>query len=457
MQADIVLHYNNELQVRLDCSVGISYEISEAFAFFVNGYKFMPAYKAGRWDGKVRLYNLKDRKFYIGLLSNLFEWAQENGYTVAYADKNEFERKFPTIDDAAWNELVKTSKFVPKWYQKEAVFSAINETKSLILSPTGSGKSLIQYLIIRYLLENTEGKILMTVPSTSLVEQMFSDFKDYAVDGWSADENVHRIYSGKEKYTHHRVIISTWQSATKLPSAWFSAFTGYICDEAHGADAKSITAIIDKLGHAPFRLGLTGTLDGTKMHELDMNARFGRIIRVASTRDLQDGGDLAPLIIECLQVRYSDEDINLVKNMDYEGEIKFLVGHPKRNHLLAKAALSQPGNTLVLFNYIAKHGKVLYEILKPMCEAAGKQLYFISGATKVDDREKIRQILERETKTIGYELVIGGAKYCFRLGEKLKLSTGSFRAVESILADDDIDDTWLKEYGASYMTFARSS
>ena len=401
MTADIHIHYRNELHVFLECAVGISYEISEAFAFFVNGYKFMPAFKAGRWDGKVRLYNIKDRKFYIGLLHKLYEWADENGYTIAYANAEDFKNSRTSISDEEWEWLQTVGKFTPKWYQKDAIFAALRESKSLILSPTGSGKSYIQYLIIRALLEQfPDGKILMTVPSTSLVEQMYTDFQDYVADGWSVEDNVHRIYSGKEKYTHHRVVISTWQSAVKLPDAWFKAFIGYICDEAHGADAKSISSIIDRLAHAPFRLGLTGTLDGTKMHELDMEARFGKIIRVATTKDLQDGGDLAPLNIECFQLRYGKDDIALVKNMDYEGEIKFIIGHKKRNYLLAKTALAQTGNTLMLFNYIQKHGKVLYELFKPMCEKAGKKLYYISGETKVDDREQIRQILERENNAI---------------------------------------------------------
>ncbi len=398
--SDIILHYKNELHARLECSVGISYEISEAFAFFVNGYKFMPAFKAGRWDGKVRLYSVKDRSFYIGLLPKLIEWCEESGYTISYANPDDFKNSRTEIDDEGWKWLLTTGKFDPKWYQKEAVFKALNESKSLILSPTGSGKSYIQYLIIRYLLEHYDGKILMTVPSTSLVEQMYSDFESYSTDGWSVEDNVHRIYSGKEKYTEHRVVISTWQSAVKLPDAWFKSFNAYICDEAHGADAKSISSIIDRLAHARFRLGLTGTLDGTKMHELDMQARFGKIIRVASTKDLQDEGSLAPLTIECLQLRYGKDDIALVKNMDYDGEIKFIVGHKKRNFLLAKTALAQEGNTLMLFNYVQKHGKVLYELMKPMCEKAGKKLYFISGSTAVDDREQIRQILEKENNAI---------------------------------------------------------
>lgn len=457
MSSDIKIHYKNELHVRLECSVGVAYEISEAFAFFVNGYKFMPAFKAGRWDGKVRLFTVKDRLFYIGLMGKLIEWCEENGYTIEYANADDFKDSRTSINDEQWDWLKTLGKFEPKWYQKDAVYAALNGSKTLILSPTGSGKSYIQYLVIRYLLENYEGKILMTVPSTSLVEQMFTDFESYVTDGWSVEDNVHRIYSGKEKYTDHRVVISTWQSAIKLPKVWFSGFSAYICDEAHGADAKSISTIIDQLGHARFRMGLTGTLDGTKMHELDMQARFGKIVRVATTKDLQDGGDLAPLEIECFQLRYGKDDVALVKNMDYDGEIKFIVGHKKRNYLLAKTAIAQEGNTLMLFNYVAKHGKVLYELMKPMCDEAGKKLYYIHGGTDVDDREVIRQILEKENKTIGYEIVLGGKRYCFRLGEKLKLIDGTLKPIENVNIGDDIDDGWLHEQGHLFVSFERKA
>jgi len=54
------------------------------------------------------------------------------------------------------------------------------------------------YMMVRYLLENTETDILITVPTTSLVEQLYKDFEDYSVD-WSAEENCQMIYSGKEK------------------------------------------------------------------------------------------------------------------------------------------------------------------------------------------------------------------------------------------------------------------
>lgn len=154
------------------------------------------------------------------------------------------------------------------------------------------------------------------------------------------------------------------------------------------------------MAHAPFRLGLTGTIKKTKIHELDMQARFGNLIRVATTRQLQDDGDLAQLKIECVQLRYSPDEIKMVQHLDYDREIDFIVSHPKRNKLLAKIAVQQKGNTLMLFNFIQRHGDILYKILQPLCEDAGKQLFYVHGATPVKEREEIRGILEQNSNCI---------------------------------------------------------
>lgn len=400
MNADIRIHYDNELRCRIECGAGISFEISEEFSFYVPNYKFMPAYKAGRWDGKIRLYDVRARAFYVGLLPHLYEWSKENGYTYEIADPDEFHQNKIPYDKEELERVFKLGKFEPKWYQRLAVETAIEHGKCVILSPTGSGKSYILYLLTRYLQEVTEHPILITVPSTSLVEQLYSDFGDYSVDGWSVEENCHLIYSGKDKNTTKPVVITTWQSAVKMPPGWFLRYGAYFVDEAHGADAKSISKIIDNMAHCPMRIGLTGTLDGTAMHLLEMQARFGDVKRVATTKQLQDDGDLTPLEIDIIHLEYTEEERKLIKGATYQQEIDFIVSHSRRNKLLAKIAVTRKGNTLMLFNYIDRHGTELYNILKPMCEKAGKKLYYIHGKVGVDEREHIRQILEKEDNAI---------------------------------------------------------
>lgn len=398
MNADVLIQPKDQLKVRVQCSSGVAYEIAEHFSFFVPGYKFMPLYKAGRWDGKIKMFDVRNREFYRGLLPRLTEWLEENAYTFDFEDKAAMRPQVPY--DPSWlNRWSEYGKLEPKPHQVKAINAGLGLNQALIMSPTGSGKSYIMYMMVRYLLETTDQDILITVPTTSLVEQLYKDFDDYSVD-WSAEENCQMIYSGKEKNTNHRVKISTWQSIYKLDKKWFSGFGAYLCDEAHGADAKSISGIVDKLSHAPVRIGLTGTLDGTVLHELEMLARFGPVVKATTTAELMKSGDLSSLTIRCLRLQYSPDEIKYVKGLEYQQEIDFLISHEMRNRVLVNAALNEPKNTLMLFNYIDKHGVVLYDLLKKKAEKFGKKIYYISGSVAVDEREQIRAILEKEDNCI---------------------------------------------------------
>ena len=55
------------------------------------------------------------------------------------------------------------------------------------------------------LAQEENDKILILVPTTSLVEQMYSDFIDY---GW-LDAYIQRVYSGHDRNVSKKVVIST--------------------------------------------------------------------------------------------------------------------------------------------------------------------------------------------------------------------------------------------------------
>ena len=68
---------------------------------------------------------------------------------------------------------------------------------------------MIQFNLLR--LSEKNNKILIG-STTSLVEQLYKDFKDY---GYNSSVHVHRIYQGHEKHSD-KVYISTWQSIYKV-------------------------------------------------------------------------------------------------------------------------------------------------------------------------------------------------------------------------------------------------
>ena len=258
------------------------------------------------------------------------------------------------------------------------------------------------YLATRYHLQHSLNKVLIIVPTTSLVEQMYSDFADYSATDttFSAEEECHKIYSGREKFgVEKRVIITTWQSIFKLPGDWFLDYGMVIGDEAHTFKAKSLTSILEKCTEANYRIGTTGTLDGTQTHQLVLEGLFGPVHKVITTKQLMDQNDLSQLDIDVLILKYKDEICKEVIKKKYQEEIDFIVRYEPRNKFISKLALDQKGNTLVLFQFVEKHGKPLHDLLKTKV-TEDRKLFYVSGETDVDTREEIRSITERESNAI---------------------------------------------------------
>jgi superfamily II DNA or RNA helicase len=242
----------------------------------------------------------------------------------------------------------------------------------------------------------TEGKILVIVPTTSLVEQMYKDFADY---GYDTEEFCHKIYSGKEKVTDKRVIISTWQSIYKFGPEWFSQFNTIFGDEVHLFKAKSLSTMMDKCTEAQYRFGLTGTLDGTETNKLVLEGLFGPTFTVTRTVELQKNKQLAELDISILLLRYHNDICNMMKDKTYQEELDYIVTYEPRNKFISKIALDQKGNTLVMFQFVEKHGKVLYEMIKDLAPE-GRKVFYVSGEVDATDREQIRGIVEKENDSI---------------------------------------------------------
>jgi superfamily II DNA or RNA helicase len=400
MMDKLVISKVNDVFIRIECDTGVRQELADYFTFYVPGYKFMPAFKNKMWDGKIRLYDLRSLTLYVGLLDYVKKFAEERDYVVEQ-NFNGHIAKINEEDVKLFRQKILNVPFEPHEYQYTAVTHALRNKRALLLSPTSSGKSFIIYILTRFFFEAIKGKrMLLIVPTTSLVEQMRSDFLSYAQNDDGFDESmIHTIYSGKEKDTLAPIVITTWQSIYKMPKQWFEPFRMVVGDEAHTFQAKSLSSIMEKLTDCPYRFGLTGTLDGTLTHKLVLEGLFGPVYQVTTTKALMDNDQIAKLDIKCLVLKYSDEECKQVKGKTYAEEIDFIVSHTKRNNFVRNLALSQKGNTLVLFNLVEKHGKPLFRMIQEKA-AEGRKIFYVSGETAVDDREAIRAITEKEKDAI---------------------------------------------------------
>ena len=389
----MIISKKNEVYLRVKTEPNVARELSDFFTFEVPGARFMPSYRRKIWDGKIRLYSVATNEVYVGLLSYIEEFAKRNEINIEYKEGVIDEKKYGNNRLDIFIRRVSpqsNGKILQiRDYQRNAFFYAVRNNRSLLLSPTASGKSLIIYLLSRwYEKEN----VLILVPTTSLVEQMYSDFIDYGFD----DKKMQKIYQGHSKDISKPITISTWQSLYKLPRKFFENFGCILGDEVHLFKSKSLTGIMNKSISCKYRHGFTGTLDGTQTHRLILEGLFGSVNRVTTTKELMDKKTLAKLNIKCIVLQYPEIDCKFMKTQKFQDEVDLIVRDERRNNFIVNLTKHLKGNTLVLFQFVEKHGAVLYDMMKDL----NRKVFYVHGGTDAQTRENIREITEKEKNAI---------------------------------------------------------
>ena len=399
---NLVITDVDQTYVKVHCEESIAWELRDAFAFRPPNFQFHPKFKAKLWDGYVRMYNPRTRLIYKGLLPRVLEWADHHGYQIEY-DNQAYDTSF-SVSEA--NDFITqlNPKHQPRDYQVDGFVHSIRSKRKIIISPTGSGKSLLQYMLFMFLMKQGKRGLLI-VPRAALVEQMYSDFEDYSsTNKKDMSKYCHRVYAGKVKDIDAPLIISTWQSLQNLPKGYFKKFDYVIVDEVHGAvqnssSTKILSEVIGNCINAEYRIGVTGTLPEGPSVDFTLKGLFGDVYKVISSKELMERKQLADLSIKCLLLKYSQEECQYVKSSDYKSEINYIISNKERNKFICNLALSLEGNTIVFFNYVDKHGRVLYEMLRDKAKDSRK-VFYIHGGTNVEEREQIRKIVESEQSAI---------------------------------------------------------
>jgi len=384
----------NEVYLQIESDPHVYYELSDQFTFEIPGAKFMPQYRNRYWDGKIRLFNVKNGEIYVGLLDKIQKFCEDHEYTYEFLDNKFFGTPFEVNENISYegvkDYMTSISKYSPREYQVEGVYDALRHNRRLLISPTASGKSLMIYSIVRYYVERQQNTLIV-VPTTSLVEQMYKDFADY---GWDVGSFCHKIYAGKERETDSQVIITTWQSIYKLPRKYFERFSVVIGDEAHQFKSKSLISIMTKLHKAKHRFGFTGTLDGTQTHKWVLEGLFGPSYKIIKTDELMKKGHVAKLDINVLLLKHPAS-----KFETFEDEVQYIINHDQRNKFIRNLALDLKGNTLILYSRVETHGRVLYDMINSNV-LEQREVFFVHGGVVAEDRENVREITEKEDNAI---------------------------------------------------------
>jgi superfamily II DNA or RNA helicase len=378
--SDLTLVPVDDVWMRITCADGIARELSDYFTFQTPGSQFMRRQARFRgWDGRVRLFKLKTHLLYCGLLARVLEFAEHRSYTV----KNTLPVPvplYPGHELADWITC-QDSPLEIRDYQLAALRTCLDAHRSIIVSPTGSGKSFVIWLLTQAI---RAPKTLVIVPTIGLVTQMRNDFLSYG----GTSGLIHTVQGGTAKDANCPIYVSTWQSIYELPDSYFDQFECVICDEVHLAKAKSLTGLMEKCKQTPWRFGFTGTITDTECHRLILEGLFGDVTKVTTTNALIKEKQLATIHVKMIVLKYPEQIRKNLKHSQYTDEIDYIVGDRARTEYIARMVAQLKGNTLVLFTLIDKHGNYLYERIKALCPE--KSVHFVTGGLGGDDREAVR-------------------------------------------------------------------
>jgi superfamily II DNA or RNA helicase len=105
-------------------------------------------------------------------------------------------------------------------------------------------------------------------------------------------------------------------------------------------------------------------------------------------------GHVATLDINILLLKHPPN-----KFETFEDEVQYIINHEKRNKFIKNLALDLKGNTLILFSRVEGHGQPLYDLINNSI-AEDRHVFFVHGGVDTEDREKVREITEKENNAI---------------------------------------------------------
>lgn len=204
----------------------------------------------------------------------------------------------------------------PRDYQVRAAWVILHYRQSLSQLATRAGKTLIAYIIFRYLLENGAHNILMVVPSTQLVRQGVEDMKEYKE--FFTSETV---WADGELCSSSNLTIGTFQSLVlkatprrkgggvnkKYDPTFFNKFDVVLIDECHTAKCESIKTILTQpfLKNVKVRFGFSGSLaDAGTIDSFACQSLLGPMVQDLRSKELMDKGFITPIEITQIRIKH---------------------------------------------------------------------------------------------------------------------------------------------------------
>lgn len=399
---------------------------------YVRGFKFMPAFKRGVWDGKID--HFQQGIIDMGLWKEVAKSLQEIGHKMILENKEEFPiNKEITLEKVRefCNDFFKDhyvidkkteekKKFFPYEHQIDTAYRILRNKYCTAEVATSGGKSLIISIVYFYILKhiNPDAKLLLIVPTITLVTQFYDDLMEYNYgknkeNKEPIDIKIQEIMSDKPRKWHGEgepnIMISTYQSLSKVENFgknFYTQFYGVATDEAHYAKSDSFIKILKRtMMGAEYQFGMSGTFQDDGFADyLTIQSLTGPKVAKVRAKELQGKGIISEVRISQIYLNHDDpefrDNLKEIRKSPNSGAIayrlegEYIRGSDKRKEFIYKLLKNIKSNTLVLFNII-NYGKSILEYLTDKFEEDDNvELFIIYGDIKKEEREEIKKKLE---------------------------------------------------------------
>lgn len=380
----------NESFVRITSNNASVYSLlAKNYTFVVPHGKFLKKKdKNGKkWDGTIKLFNFKTGLIYKGLVGDVKDLLLDSD--AGDIDLVGFGKN-PGIHNGFDIDYIKSlnipDRYTPRAFAVEAAHQALKQTRATVESPTSSGKSMIIYYMVRRIIDSyldEKRKVLIVVPSITLVDQMEGDFVDY---GYKDD--IWKIPGADVK--HADIIVSTWQSLQNKPDEFFEDFDAVFVDEAHGATATEVKRVVECCINARYRYGFSGTFKDSEIDPLVLRGLFGRNIVAITIQELKEMKIIADTNIVMHRITYPSRLFEKVIHvgMEYASEIGIVTKSKQRDEIILNILESEENkNGIILFRFVNHMERVIEKFKKRFPNRPYRVIY---GGVGRDERKDIR-------------------------------------------------------------------
>lgn len=346
------------------------------------------------WRPPSRIYAITPQgRFEVRLHSEILRYIKSlhSSVEVEYTEQFKIASNIPRLDSSMVSQL----NIPLRDYQKECIEIALNSGSGVIVLPTSAGKTLVMATLVNSIQNQVAGnfKTLILVPDITLVEQTYGDFIQYGI----ASQYITKWTGSNKPDLSSSIIVANSQIllSEKQDLSLLDQIQLLIIDEVHKLKhTNKISKLTGKIP-AKMRYGLTGTMPDDKLDRWNIIGQLGDVLYQKKSIDLRQQNYISNVKVIVLRIEYLNPPYIEASNSSnptaaYEQELEFLQSNNFRNQTIINLVNVLPKNTLIMVDRIA-HGEILLQQLKSNTK---KNVHFICGAVDVEERERVRGLME---------------------------------------------------------------